>query len=125
MAIELVQTAPDLLTLTIRGVLSHPELVKAQRAGSDALRAQETVRILVDAQELAGIAREGDWDDMSFQVSDRRIARMAIIADPAKKGLVLMFAAKGLRRFPIEFFAPQDAAKARAWLDEPVPAAGI
>jgi hypothetical protein len=43
---------------------------------------------------------------------------MAIVGDKKWEDLVLIFASKGLRRFPIEYFEPAESPRARAWLAE-------
>jgi len=43
---------------------------------------------------------------------------MAIVGDKKWEDLTLLFTAKGLRKFPIEYFEPAAIAKARAWLAE-------
>ena len=44
------------------------------------------------------------------------IERIAIVGDPRWRDLTMMFASAELRRAPVEFFAAQDMARARAWL---------
>jgi hypothetical protein len=41
---------------------------------------------------------------------------MAIVGDRKWDDLALMFTAKGLRAFPIEYFEPAQLGAARAWL---------
>lgn len=43
---------------------------------------------------------------------------MAIVGDKKWEDLALIFTAKGLRKFPIEYFEPAQIAHARAWLAE-------
>jgi hypothetical protein len=43
---------------------------------------------------------------------------MAIVGEKKWEDLTLMFVAKGLRSFPIEYFQPVELARARAWLAE-------
>jgi hypothetical protein len=44
---------------------------------------------------------------------------MAIVGDRRWKDLALIFACKGIRPFPIEYFAPSEIEKARVWLTGP------
>ena len=41
---------------------------------------------------------------------------MAIVGDRKWEDLSLLFTAKGLRAFPIEFFAPEQMSAAQDWL---------
>ena len=120
MGMELLQTTSDLLTLHIRGVLSHAEFIKAQERAAELLQKSGPMRILVDGATFTGFARDGDWGDLTLQLSDRLVVKMAIIAHANLKNLILMFCGKGMRKFPIEFFEPSGAIRAREWLNEPV-----
>ena len=67
-----------------------------------------------------GWQKSDEWNDFTFQnKNDRYIERMAIVGDEQWKDGALMFTAKGLRPFPIEYFAPGEIAKARACLASP------
>ena len=73
--------------------------------------------MLVLTENFAGWERGGTWNDFSFQAeADAGIERMAIVGARKWKDLALMFTAKGLRKFPIEYFEPAQLAQARAWL---------
>jgi hypothetical protein len=125
MAMELLQTKPDTLVLNVMGVLSHEEFTQAQMAATKVLEAEGPKRILINTAAFTGFAGDGDWGDLTFQVSDRLIVKMAIVGDPKMKDLILMFTGKGLRQFPIEFFASRDVMNARAWLEQNEPPSGI
>ena len=73
-------------------------------------------RVLVLTHNFAGWERGGAWNDFSFSDSDASIERMAIVGDRKWEDLALMFTAKGLRAFPIEFFAPEQVSAAQDWL---------
>src|SRR5688572_23081390 len=113
MSAEIVSVRDGVLTMEVRGTLSYPELASIQTAAAEILRTEGKLRVLVLAEQFAG------WGDVTFQAeNDARIERMAIIGDRKWEELALLFTAKGLREFPIEYFAPSDAAAARAWLAE-------
>jgi len=44
---------------------------------------------------------------------------MAIVGEKMWEDLVLIFAAQGLRRFPIKYFQPNELSQAHAWLASP------
>jgi hypothetical protein len=104
------------MAVEFRGQLTQSELTRLQKAAADIIRAQGRIRILILAEQFTGWER-GDWDDFSFQSEfDPLIEKMAIVGDRRWEDLALLFTAKGLRRFPIEYFATVDLEKARAWL---------
>jgi hypothetical protein len=107
-----------ILTMTVSGTLSQSELTQVQQAAADIIRAQGKVRILVLAGDFAGWQRGGAWNDFSFQEAfDSCIEKMAIVGDKRWEDLALIFVAKGLRGFPIEYFASGEQDKAQAWLE--------
>jgi len=80
------------------------------------LKPGEQTGVLVAAEGFEGWG-PGEWDDLSFQREfDSKIGRMAIVADKKWEDLALMFAGKGLRKIEIEFFTPDEIARARRWL---------
>ncbi len=117
MSAKAVESAGNLLTITISGMLAHPEFMTMQKSAGEILRQNTRMCILVLAMDFEGWAKEGNWGDLSFQANDAYIEKMAIVADQKWKDLVLLFTGKGMRQFPIEFFAVADLSKARAWLD--------
>lgn len=119
MTAEIVGVDAGVLTLRISGMLSQPALTDLQKSAAGIIRAQGKVRMLVLADQFAGWERGGDWNDFSFQEqNDPYIEKMAIVGDTRWEDLALIFVAKGLRRFPIEYFASGEQGKALAWLKE-------
>ena len=114
---EVIDYTEGILSARITGVLTHPELVALQQAASDIIRQQDKVRLLLVTENFGGWQRGGDWGDLSFQLEhDAHIEKMAIVGEKKWEDLALIFAPKGIRSFPIEYFPPTDLAKARAWL---------
>lgn len=119
MSAEITAVKDGIVSLTLGGTLSQAALAEVQQAMAHIIRAQGKVRILVLAREFTGWERGGDWDDFSFQAEyDPFIEKMAIVGDRRWEDLALIFAAKDLRRFPIEYFASGEQGKAEAWLKE-------
>ena len=59
----------------------------------------------------------GTWDGFSFQSGHGvHIERMAIAGDRKWEELALLFTAKGLRAFPMQYFSLAQIATARAWI---------
>lgn len=119
MSAQIEVTPEAILTVKISGKLGYSEFAAAQRQAAEILGSQKQMRVLVVAQDFQGWDKQGDWGDITFQARhDPQIARMAIVGDPKWQDLALLFVSKGFRRFPIEYFHPDDMAKARAWLNE-------
>ena len=119
MSADIIDETGKVLTARVSGKLTQPELAKLQQATTETIRRQGRVRILVIAENFQGWEKGGDWEDDSFQSqNDPYIEKMAIVGDRKWEDLAVIFVAKGLRSFPIEFFPPADLAKARAWLTQ-------
>ena len=117
MSAEVIDARAGLVTVRLSGTLTQAALAALQRSAADAIRAQGKVRILVLTDGFEGWERGGKWNDFSFQERfDAAIEKMAIVGDKRWEDLALVFTAKGLRPFPIEYFATGDEDRARAWL---------
>jgi hypothetical protein len=116
MSAEIVNDQGDTLVFKITGKLAQSELATAQKDAAKILQKSGTKHMLVLAEHFEGWGK-GDWGDLSGQMTmEPYIDRMAIVGDEKWRSLALMFAGKGIRRMPIEYFAPTDLAKAQAWL---------
>ncbi len=119
MSAEIKEITDHLVTARITGRLTQPELWVLQEAAGQVLRQQGKASLLILVEDFEGWQRGGRWDDLTFSMGhDAQIEKLAIVGDRKWEDLALLFAAKGLRNFPIEYFAAQDMAKARAWLNE-------
>lgn len=117
MSAEIISEAGGILTARVTGKLTQPELASLQKSAAEAIRRHGKVRILVIAETFHGWEKGGNWEDDSFQSeNDPHIEKMAIVGDSKWEDLAVIFVAKGLRSFPIEFFSTADLSKARAWL---------
>jgi len=117
MSAEIVNTADGILTLKVAGKLTQPELAAVQKQAAEILQQQGKTRILVLTEGFQGWEQGGDWGDLSFQVAnDSLIEKLAIVGEKQWEGLALLFASKGFRPFPVEYFPPTELSRARAWL---------
>lgn len=117
MSAEITDNSNGIITVKVTGRLTESELTAVQQRAAAIIRAQGKVRILVVAEAFEGWQRGGEWNDFALQdQTDPFIEKMAIVGDKQWKDLALAFTAKGLRPFPIEYFAPGELDKARAWL---------
>lgn len=116
MGAEITDTTAGTVTVRVVDRLTEAELAEVQHGMAAAIQDYGTIRVLVIAEDFAGWGR-GRWADLSFQAQyDRCIEKMAIVGDAKWQDLALGFTAKGLRPFPIEYFASDALAQARAWL---------
>ncbi len=119
MSADIVSVENGILTLKISGKLTQPELAVAQNTARGILRQHGKMRILVLAENFQGWERGGDWGDLSFQdENDQYMEKIAIVGDKKWEDLALIFAGKGFRHCLVEYFQPEEAAKAQAWLME-------
>jgi hypothetical protein len=117
MSAEIVNVSDGTVTVRFTGKLCQPELTELHKQTAEIIERQKRVRILVIAEQFQGWEREGAWGDISFQIKyDRHIERMAIVCEEKWENLALLFASKGFRRFPIEYFPLAGIDSARAWL---------
>jgi len=117
MGAEITNVSGNLLTLSVSGTLTQPELSSMQTAVAAIFGAEGQWRVLVLTDNFHGWERGGSWDDFSFQSEhDAHIERMALVGERKWEELALLFTAKGLRKFPIQYFTPAQVAEARAWL---------
>lgn len=117
MSAEIISFSGDILTLKISGRLSEPELRSVQSRAALLIQTHGAVRALVLVENFQGWESKGDWGDLWFQAeNDQHIARLAMVGEEKWKELSLIFTAKGMRPFPIEYFAPNEEALALDWL---------
>ena len=121
MSAEIVNTADGILTLKVSGKLTQPELAAAQKQAAEILQQQGKMSVLVLTEGFQGWERGGAWGDLSFQIeNDSLIGKLAIVGEKQWEDLALLFASKGFRPFPVEYFPPTELSKARAcWPSNP------
>lgn len=118
MSAEIISFSRNILTLKISDKLSESELRAVQSRAASLIKQHGTVGLLVLAENFEGWEAGGDWGDLWFLAeNDQHIARLAMVGEKKWEELSLMFTAKGMRPFPIEYFAPNEEALARAWLE--------
>lgn len=117
MPIDISTPAADILMLRISGELTQPEFAASQHKAEECIRKNGKVRFLILLEEFTGFSKGSDWNDVSFQfANDAFIEKMAFVGPKKWEPVATIFTAKGIRPFPIFFFAPEDLAKAKAWL---------
>jgi hypothetical protein len=114
---EILSHADGVVTLKISGTLTQAELASIQAATAALVPPGERCRVLALTGNFSGWEAGGEWNDFAVQSEiDARIDKMAIVGERRWEELALMFTAKGLRPFPIEYFEPARVGDARAWL---------
>lgn len=116
MSAEILDAIDGTITLEITGRLTPGELASAHTEASAHLKSWNGGNLLVLAERFQGWSGDG-WSNLDFQTAvDPLIRKMAIVGDKRWEELALLFTAKGLRPFPIEYFASHQESEARAWL---------
>jgi hypothetical protein len=119
MSVTIQQGEGNVRVLRIEGVLRKPEFDAAIQAEALRWDPKAQVRVLVLAGGFEGWEGSEEWGDVSFFIEHGdRIEKIAIVADRKWETDLTLFAGAGFRRAPVEFFTPDQAAKARTWLTE-------
>jgi hypothetical protein len=119
MGAEVLGLSNGVVSIRIAGRLTEEDLAGMQQHTAAIIRDRGKVRILVLAEDFVGWEQDGRWDDFSMQEqNDNDIEKMAIVGDKRWEDLALIFTARDLRPFPIEYFTPGELANAQAWLAE-------
>ena len=117
---SVMRESPHLVHVRLSGRVTAREWDAALGEAATFLAPDEQTAILVTAESFEGWEQGGGWEDLSFRrLFDERVSRMAIVADRRWEGEALMFVGKGLRRFDVDFFGPEEVGRARAWLSTP------
>lgn len=117
MSAELVDVSGQVLTIKVSGLLTQPQLAASQWAAGEAIdKLGGKARLLVLIEDFAGVAKEGDWGDVSFQMQyDDALERIAIVSAPQWRQASLLFTGEGIRKVNIKHFLPEEMDQARAW----------
>jgi len=118
MSVKIVSNTGGMLTARITGRLTQAELADLQASAIDSIRQQGNVRMLIIAEDFQGWEKNDDWTDVTFMENDPYIRKMAIVGEKKWEELALIFSAKAIRGFPIEYFLPADLDRAKSWLAE-------
>jgi hypothetical protein len=106
-----------IISATISGELTKPEVSQLQAAALAAIRRCGKISALFILENFDGWARTGDWGDIKFLTEhDQDISRIAVVGVEQWRDFAEAFLAKGFRQAAVEYFLPADLAKARDWL---------
>jgi len=117
MSAELIDAFEGIVTIEALGKLSPDELAEVHRQVAVPLSGWGGGKLLILADRFEGWTEDEKWAAIDFQTAnDPLVQKMAIVADVRWETLAMMFTAKGLRPFPIEYFPIGQESEARAWL---------
>ena len=106
---------PDLITATLRGVVTpndHADVVGWIRA---AIARIGSVRVLIVLETFGGwVPDAAIYRATSWLNDDERVSRIAVVGRPEWRRSVLALIAQPIRRVPIRYFETEPAA--RRWL---------
>lgn len=117
MSAEIIDYSGSVLTSRFSGWLKFEEQAAMQKHAGELIREHGPIGMLAVLEDFQGLAKDGDWGDISFQMEfDDHIRKIAIVGDPKWKETAELFTGKGVRRIPIEFFPTEKLAEAKAWV---------
>ena len=117
MSLAMEHEHDNIFRLDLGGTLRKADLDRCQKLLVTAIDRLGTVRLLIVLNAFAGWDPDAPWNDISFYVKHGdAIERIAIVGPDRWRNHMLMFAAADLRKGPVQYFAPEAAADARAWL---------
>ncbi len=117
MGASIIEQNGNLRVLKITGLLKKSELDRVQATVVDQEKPDSNVRLLVITEGFQGWERGADWGDVTFFATyGDQIEKIAIVAPARWETDLMIFAAAGLRRAPVQFFPEGQLAQARTWL---------
>ena len=117
MSITISKESENLYVVTIQGVYTYDDQKEIEKHGGGTTNLDQTVKILVLAEEFSGWGKEGDWGDLTFMYEhDDQIEKIAVVAEDKWEDEILMFLGAGRRKAAVEFFSVEEIQAARDWL---------
>jgi hypothetical protein len=117
MSLDIVSSVGGVVTIRVTGLFSPADQAKLQEFILASHPQQGSLSILAIVEDFQGWQQASTWEDVSLmEKNDPYIRKMAIVGEKQWEDMALLFTAKGLRLFPIEYFLPTDLARAQAWL---------
>ena len=121
MTIEIVQAGKGgIVHARITGEMAPADQKMLEGLASRLIDDGNEVLLLVTLDAFEGWKKDPGWEveDLGYQLEyGNRIARMAIVGDQRWRDPALLFVGKGFRDTEIEFFTPDAADAAQAWLE--------
>ena len=107
------------LSVTVEGVLSHPDMKTLETKISEAIDRKNKSNLLLVAKKFEGWGKNGDWGSLEFMFEhDPYIDKIAVVTSEKWKDQISMFINADLRKAKVEFFQIDEEQNARSWLAE-------
>src|SRR5262245_13201232 len=107
----------NVFRIDIQGTLHKRDLDRCEQEMIGEIARLGSVRLLFVLERFEGWDPRDNWKDLTFYVKHGdQIERIAIVGEERWRSLALMFANADLRKGPVEYFAEDSVADARAWL---------
>jgi hypothetical protein len=117
MSAEIIEYSGGVLTSRVSGLLKFEEMAAIQKRAGELIREHGPISLLTVLEDFQGLAKVGDWGDISYQMEfDDHLRKIAVVGDLKWKETAEVFTGKGVRRVAIEFFPPEKLADAKAWV---------
>jgi hypothetical protein len=120
MTIEMKPGKGGIIHARISGELAPADQKMLEGLASRLIDDGNQVSLLVTLDAFDGWKKDPGWDedDLGYQLEyANRIVRMAIVGEERWRDPALLFVGKGFRDTEIEFFLPEAADAAQAWLE--------
>ena len=118
MAVSWQLESEHLGVVRVSGKVGIAELRAVQEELAVAIQKSGAFRMLLFLEGFEGWSAEKGWEDTGFvDANDDMLAKMAFVGEERWRDLIFAFTLKGLRPVQIEYFLPNQADAARAWLD--------
>jgi len=120
MTIEMKPGKGGIIHARITGELAPADQKMLEGLASRLIDDGNQVSLLVTLDAFDGWKKDPGWDedDLGYQLEyANRIVRMAIVGEERWRDPALLFVGKGFRDTEIEFFLPEAADAAQAWLE--------
>jgi hypothetical protein len=120
MTIEMKPGKGGIIHARISGELAPADQKMLEGLASRLIDDGNQVSLLVTLDAFDGWKKDPGWDedDLGYQLEyANRIVRMAIVGEERWRDPALLFVGKGFRDTEIEFFTPDAADAAQAWLE--------
>lgn len=117
MALTLEHERDNVFRANLTGRLHWNDFEHCQQQLEREIARLGTVRLLIVLDAFTGWDPGAPWNDLTFYMTHGdAIERIAIVGPDRWRDHMLMFAGADLRRAMVEYFLPDTAAEARAWL---------
>ena len=117
MPFTIIDAAGPIISAKISGQLGKSEVTEIQTFARAAIQRHGKISALFIFDNFQGWQREGNWGDISFMIEqDQNIAKIAVVGEDKWRDMTVAFLAKGFRQAAVEYFLPNELAKARNWL---------